>query len=46
MPTKPKLIVFDVNETLLDLKPLKSKVNQALGNDLAFDLWFSTLLYY
>lgn len=46
MPTKPKLIVFDVNETLLDLNPLKLKVNQALGNDIAFDLWFSTLLHY
>ncbi len=46
MPTKPKLIVFDVNETLLDLHPLKLKVNQALDNDIAFDLWFSALLHY
>lgn len=46
MQTKPKLIVFDVNETLLDLNPLKSKVNQALGNHEAFDVWFSMLLHY
>ncbi len=44
--TKPELIVFDVNETLLDLSPLKTKVNQVMGSDLAFDLWFSNLLHY
>ncbi len=46
MPVQPKLLVFDVNETLLDLNPLKDKVNHALGNDLAFNLWFSKLLHY
>lgn len=46
MPTRPRLIVFDVNETLLDLAPLKTKVNAALSNDLAFDLWFRQLLHY
>lgn len=46
MPAKPKLIVFDVNETLLNLNPLKSGVNQSLGNGMAFDLWFGNLLHY
>ncbi|PHQ29163.1 MAG: haloacid dehalogenase type II [Leeuwenhoekiella sp.] len=43
---KPKLILFDVNETLLDLKPLARRINTTLSNNLAFDLWFSSLLHY
>lgn len=45
--TKPKVIIFDVNETLLDLAPLKKSVGQALGGreDL-LPLWFSTMLHY
>ena len=44
---KPKVIVFDVNETLLDIAPLKKSVGQALGGreDL-LPLWFSTMLHY
>ena len=44
---KPKLIIFDVNETLLSLDPLKASVGHALGGreDL-LPLWFSTLLHY
>ncbi|WP_169977220.1 haloacid dehalogenase type II [Tautonia rosea] len=44
---RPKIIVFDVNETLLDLTPLKVSVAEALGGrpDLA-SLWFTTLLQY
>lgn len=43
----PKLIIFDVNETLLDLAPLKESVGEALGGreDL-LPLWFSTMLHY
>ncbi|WP_372845835.1 haloacid dehalogenase type II [Pontiella sp.] len=43
----PKAIVFDVNETLLSLSPLKRAVGRALGGreDL-LPLWFSTLLHY
>ncbi len=46
MPT-PKVIIFDVNETLLDLAPLKTSVGKALGGreDL-LPLWFSTMLHY
>jgi 2-haloacid dehalogenase len=45
--TKPKVIFFDVNETLLDLAPLKTSVGAALGGreDL-LPLWFTTLLHY
>lgn len=43
----PKVIIFDVNETLLDLAPLKKSVGEALGGreDL-LPLWFSTMLHY
>ncbi|WP_031428673.1 haloacid dehalogenase type II [Flavimarina sp. Hel_I_48] len=46
MSTKPKLLIFDVNETLLDLKPLKEKVNEALESETGFSVWFRTLLHY
>lgn len=46
MDTKPKLLIFDVNETLLDLAPLKQSINEALQNEMAFDIWFPTLLQY
>ena len=44
---KPKVILFDVNETLLDMKPLKKSVGEALGGreDL-LPLWFSTMLHH
>ncbi|MFC7290260.1 haloacid dehalogenase type II [Hirschia litorea] len=43
----PKVIFFDVNETLLDLDAMKSSVSQALGGreDL-MALWFSTMLHH
>ena len=45
--TRPKVIFFDVNETLLDLAPLKSSVIQALGGRQELgSLWFTTLLQY
>jgi len=46
MLIKPKLIIFDVNETLLDLEPLKIKVNAILENSNAFEIWFRMLLHY
>lgn len=44
---KPKVIFFDVNETLLDLNHMRPSVAKALGgrSDL-LDLWFSTMLHY
>ncbi|WPJ98105.1 haloacid dehalogenase type II [Coraliomargarita algicola] len=44
---KPILILFDVNETLLDLSPLRSSVSRALnGRENLLPLWFSTMLHY
>jgi len=41
-----KTLIFDVNETLLDLGPLKTSINEALGDDRAADVWFAELLQY
>lgn len=45
--TGPKVILFDVNETLLDLGPVNESVGKALGgrSELA-PLWFTTMLQY
>ena len=44
---KPKVIIFDVNETLLDMTPLKKSVGKALnGREDLLPLWFSTMLHY
>ncbi|GAA4239485.1 haloacid dehalogenase type II [Postechiella marina] len=44
---KPKVIFFDVNETLLDLTVMKKQVGDALGGkDNLLSLWFTTMLQY
>lgn len=44
---KPKVIFFDVNETLLDLNTMRPSVAKALdGRSDLLDLWFSTMLHY
>jgi len=43
---KLKVLVFDVNETLLDMTPLKDKINNFFGNEFAFKQWFGLLLQY
>ena len=44
---RPKVLFFDVNETLLDLSNLKENVSKSLyGNDDLIKLWFTTLLQY
>ncbi len=44
---RPKLLVFDVNETLLDLTGMKKSVAAALnGRDDLLPLWFTTMLQY
>ena len=44
---KPKVIVFDVNETLLDLEPLRAVIGESLGGRAQLlPLWFSTMLHY
>lgn len=44
---RPKMLFFDVNETLLDLSAMKAVVGEALGSrpDL-LSLWFTTMLQY
>lgn len=44
---RPKMLFFDVNETLLDLNAMKTSVATALGGreDL-LPLWFTTMLQY
>lgn len=44
---RPKVLFFDVNETLLDLTKMKESVGKALGgrSDL-LPLWFTTMLQY
>ena len=44
--TKPELILFDVNETLLDLSPVKEALNTFYGKEDAATLWFGELLHY
>jgi len=45
--SNPKVIIFDVNETLLDLKPLRTSVGTVLkGQEDLLPLWFSTMLHY
>ncbi|MDO6572102.1 MULTISPECIES: haloacid dehalogenase type II [unclassified Gilvimarinus] len=42
----PKVIIFDVNETLLDLTSMRASVGKALGGrDELLPLWFSTMLH-
>lgn len=43
---KPKLLILDVNETLLDLSSMKARMNAAFGHDFAFAQWFSLMLQY
>ncbi len=47
MHTRPlKLLIFDVNETLLDLSLMKDRMNEAFRHSFAFEKWFSLLLQY
>jgi 2-haloacid dehalogenase len=42
----PKALVFDVNQTLLDLNALRPHFVRAFGDGKALDEWFSLLLHY
>lgn len=45
--TRPTVVFFDVNETLLDLMPVKESVEKALGGRSELvPLWFTTMLQY
>lgn len=43
---KPKLLIFDVNETLLDLSGMKARMIKAFDHEFAFNQWFSLMLQY
>ncbi|MFO7720261.1 MAG: haloacid dehalogenase type II [Gillisia sp.] len=44
---RPKILFFDVNETLLDLTTMKESVGKALnGKKELLPLWFTTMLQY
>lgn len=44
---RPKVLFFDVNETLLDLSSVKEEVGKALGGrEELLSLWFTTMLQY
>jgi 2-haloacid dehalogenase len=44
--TKPKALVFDVNQTMLDLNSLRPHFARVFGDGKALDEWFSLLLHY
>lgn len=43
---RPTVLLFDVNETLLDMSAMQKAVNETFNNELAFKLWFSQLIQY
>ncbi|MBK4733020.1 haloacid dehalogenase type II [Noviherbaspirillum pedocola] len=43
---RPTVLLFDVNETLLDLTPLSESINAVLLDERAAKLWFTTMLQY
>jgi 2-haloacid dehalogenase len=44
---RPKVLFFDVNETLLDITPLKKSIGHVLGGrSELLSLWFTTMLHY
>ena len=46
-PKRPSVVFFDVNETLLDLSPLKESLSVVLeGRGDLLPLWFTTMLQY
>lgn len=44
--SKLPVILFDVNETLLDMSPLRKAINRLLGTTKGFRIWFGMLLHY
>jgi 2-haloacid dehalogenase len=44
--SQPAVLFFDVNETLLDLFPLKESINNVLLESEGATLWFTTMLQY
>src|ERR1700686_3905024 len=45
-PARSKVLVFDVNQTMLDLNALRPHFVRAFGDGKALDEWFALLLQY
>lgn len=45
-PGRPAVLLFDVNETLLNLEPLEESIDAVLLENGASKLWFTTMLQY
>lgn len=45
-PARSPVLLFDVNETLLDLAPIRKSVNEILLDDNGANLWFSMMLHH
>jgi 2-haloacid dehalogenase len=45
-PARPKVLVFDVNQTMLDLNALRPHFVRAFGDGKVLDEWFALLLHY
>jgi 2-haloacid dehalogenase len=45
-PARPKVLVFDVNQTILDLNALRPLFVRAFGDGSTLDEWFTLLLQY
>lgn len=43
---QPQLLIFDVNETLINMAELEEKVNHLLDHPSAFRIWFPSLLHH
>ena len=46
MPQRPRVLLFDVNETLLDTAPLKQKIRHLLQDATGGNLRFTTMLHW
>lgn len=44
--SRPAVLFFDVNETLLNLEPLKKSIDTILLEKGSSTLWFTTVLHY
>src|SRR4051794_30690185 len=44
--TKPRIIVLDVYETILDMSEMKRKVNNLLDSRKGYALWFELFMQY
>lgn len=42
--SRPAVVVFDVNETLTDMSPLRGRLVEVGGHGVLFDAWFAATL--